>query len=667
MLSRLSLILALICLLSGFASCSDVDGNSVEIDEWGPISVTGGYPLTLLPSSRLVIQGGPFPDASFGVLTLNIDGVFQGGGQSVSVRESRLATWIDAGHMEISIPPDLYQRLAGGAMQSGTLSARFWVEAVSSRTQRIYASEEIPVNVQLVTALTPTLDSVSTGNVYHFESPITFDAGDLLLDNEEGVTVAVLSGCFLPYGATGTCEASGTTMSDVELPLTALDPVTRRGGSFGIPVSVFGVEPGTFEGTLTLRNRHQGDVNVDSQTLAFTVDLIETEITRVVTSETSLGGYIVLQGEGFALQGDQCGTTLSFDGEFTHAQGGADPFSLILIPEVVSSSEIRYILEEGADFGATLDLRKVDGILDGTVTPQVCCGAQCQEGLPFPVSVGIGPVKQVVQLVFQDSYVAALSRFGLQGAQLEIRDSMVDVINTIYQGINVEIRTEAVEDYALYSVVEIHGFDPNNLGLMGYDNTVGKDVGNLRLYDTLGGVNSHTQQDGYPGYGGVFLESYFGFSKCPPEGISSIDLATGIFDLIFDPLRPDRGGTAVSASEISSIIQPTDLTICLEESGSRAVEISCAVAVLARMVGSTIAHELGHSFGLAEPGSPDVFHNLGEQPYRLMDSGGLRPFEERTGLLGEGIEKFCISNFQYLLSIMPDPGHTDDGQERPGC
>ncbi|MBU1240966.1 hypothetical protein KKF84_17630, partial [Myxococcota bacterium] len=342
-------------------------------------------------------------------------------------------------------------------------------------------------------------------------------------------------------------------------------------------------------------------------------------------------------------------------------------FSLILVPEVVSSQKIQYVLEEGADFGAILDLREADGILDGMVTPQICCGSDCQEGSPFALSVGIGPVKQVVQLMFQDSYVAALSRFGLQGAQIKVQDQMVWVINEIYQGINVEIRTQAVTDYALYSIVEVHGFDPNNLGLMGYDNTVGKDVGNLRLYDTLGGVNSHTQQDGYPGYGGVFLESYFGFSENPPEGISSIDLASGLFDLIFDPLRPDRGGTPVSAAEVSGITPVEDLTVCLSSPKSRSMEVACAVTVIANLVGSTIAHELGHSFGLAEPGSQDIFHNLGDRSFRLMDSGGSRPFEERTGLSGQGIEMFCISNYQYLRSIMPDPAHSEDGLQRPGC
>ncbi|MBU1534233.1 hypothetical protein KKF84_02875, partial [Myxococcota bacterium] len=325
--SAIAKLTVLMILFSSF-SCTEKKDSPSEINEWGIISVTGGYPLTLLPASRLTVEGGPFPDPSFGVLTLNIDGVFQAQGSTFTVTESRLAKWIDASHIEISVPPDLYEGLAGGQMQNGTLSARFWVEAISSRTQNSYKSEEIPVNIQLSTALTPALESVSSGNVYHFESPITFSGSELLMGSEEGETLAVLSGCFLPYGAVGTCETDGVTMSQVELPLSSFDPRTRSGGTFGIPVAVFGVEPGYFEGTLTLRNVHEGGVTVDSRTIPFTVDLIEVQITRVDTLESSLGGYIVLEGEGFAKQGNLCGTTLAFEGEFQHAGGGVDPFSL---------------------------------------------------------------------------------------------------------------------------------------------------------------------------------------------------------------------------------------------------------------------------------------------------------------------------------------------------
>ena len=68
--------------------------------------------------------------------------------------------------------------------------------------------------------------------------------------------------------------------------------------------------------------------------------------------------------------------------------------------------------------------------------------------------------------------------------------------------------------------VDLTGFDPNGIGLMGYDITPGKTwVMNVSMTESV--MHALTQEDGYPGYGGVFLESFFGFSQAPPVGIES--------------------------------------------------------------------------------------------------------------------------------------------------
>ena len=75
-----------------------------------------------------------------------------------------------------------------------------------------------------------------------------------------------------------------------------------------------------------------------------------------------------------------------------------------------------------------------------------------------------------------------------------------------------------------------------------FRSTPGKDTGNERLYDRIGGVNAATQEDGYPGYGGVFIESLFGFSEHPGEHAEAGNPnADPSFDLIFDPF-PVRAG-----------------------------------------------------------------------------------------------------------------------------
>ena len=69
----------------------------------------------------------------------------------------------------------------------------------------------------------------------------------------------------------------------------------------------------------------------------------------------------------------------------------------------------------------------------------------------------------------------------------------------------------------------------------------------------------------------------------------------------------------------------------------------------------TIAHEIGHSLGLAMvPGHPDEHHNLGDNPGWLMDEGIHRPFAERAEIDGHGPEFFGAPNFQYLQQILPE-------------
>ena len=72
------------------------------------------------------------------------------------------------------------------------------------------------------------------------------------------------------------------------------------------------------------------------------------------------------------------------------------------------------------------------------------------------------------------------------------------------------------------------------------DNTPGKDVGNLRLSDSIGGSNAEVQEDGAPGYGGVFIESYLWWSSHPelslerPAGAPPVD---PLFDEILNGKR----------------------------------------------------------------------------------------------------------------------------------
>ncbi len=98
---------------------------------------------------------------------------------------------------------------------------------------------------------------------------------------------------------------------------------------------------------------------------------------------------------------------------------------------------------------------------------------------------------------------------------------------------------------------------------------------------------------------------------------------------------------------------------------TRQDQIACAVFVMGNLIGGTLAHEIGHSLGLANPYS-DGFHDAGDAPNRLMDSGGDRPFLERAELGGQGPGVFCDDEYDYLRQVMPSSAPPPP-VTRPGC
>jgi hypothetical protein len=83
------------------------------------------------------------------------------------------------------------------------------------------------------------------------------------------------------------------------------------------------------------------------------------------------------------------------------------------------------------------------------------------------------------------------------------------------------------------------------------------------------------------------------------------------------------------------------------------------------LIGTTLAHEIGHSLGLANPFG-DGFHNFGDEPNRLMDGGADRPLAERAILNGQGPAMFCEDEYAYLRMILRAPAPLDTST-RPRC
>ena len=154
------------------------------------------------------------------------------------------------------------------------------------------------------------------------------------------------------------------------------------------------------------------------------------------------------------------------------------------------------MVSEDDDLGHAVDLRTAVGTFQGTIVPTVRFDQQTVTGDGATVELGIARLRQVVWINFLPSYVESLRHFGLRALDAALRERVFAVARRDYAGVNLEFRADEPTDFALYARVDISGPDPNGLGLLGYDNTPGKDVGDARLYDVIGGINAVTLADG---------------------------------------------------------------------------------------------------------------------------------------------------------------------------
>lgn len=598
-------------------------------------------PGLVLPSTKVVMAGKSFVDETLGPSRLRLFGSLRGAEIDVALD----AKYVSATQLELVAGPDVVAALGG---LSGNFDGAAVIEVDSTVDNKTHKSPELPLKLALATQSTPTVDNAGDG-VSFVNQPIDVTGSGFLLGGAEGETRARLTGCFKPAGMT-TC---GPNVS-LEIPAVPATPFDRTRVAFPYATSISGIGPGNFSGMLTLVNAHGGGAMVSAKPRAVSFDIQKPAIFSASTTAASLGQYVVITGGGFVGGPADEATLLSLQGMFTPDGGGAArAIDVQLVPEFVSGPKLRYVLDETDDpLGQAIDLRKESGKLTATVKPIVTKGAVTVEGTPVPVVLTILPVKQVVWANFLSSFVGSLRKFGLRAADPLIRARVLEVSRRDYAGANMDFRDMQPADFAAYAEVDIAGPDPNGLGLLGYDNSPGKDTDNKRLYDRIGGVNATTQQDGYPGFGGVFTESFFGFSQHPNGLAMKLPQPSDNFDAIFDPFRSDRGGRELTATELASENPPmlTEGSTC--PASDRRGQIACAIFVLGNLIGTTMTHEVGHSLGLANPYG-EGFHDPGDQPSRLMDAGGDRPFDERAELGGLPPAVFCDDEFAYLRMILP--------------
>ena len=611
------------------------------------LAISQVAPETIIPGSKVFVTGASFVDAQWGTATLHLSG----GG--VDVRWP--ATFVDFDTMTVAVDSAMISDVGGATDFHGT--AR--IDVIATTDGETYSSEGITIDLAFRDQLAPAQVSLDSTGVIFVNDNIQISGEGFLLGGDEGVTVAKLEGCFT-LDSGGACNA----ITELEIPMNPVEALSRERAVFPFSPKVAGIKPGNFVGKVTVINKQTAISPIAANAIDISYDLVTAQIFAVDPPAASLGQYVFVKGGGFV--GGEAGalTELELTGTFNRTGGNPAQISMTLIPEFVEGRLVRYVINTDDELGQALDLRVDTGDFTGTVTPIVSYGSDRVRGVSTPASFSIAPVKQVVYLQYQPTYVEGLRDFGLRAVDKKIRERIRAVCQRTFAGINIEFRAEPPTDYALYENVELVGVDPNGTGLFGYDNSPGKDNGNVRLYDRLGGVNALTQSDGFPGYGGVFIRSLMGFSKHPGSFAKSVPGADAEFDKIFDPFRPDVGGEQVTSADLAADLEVlTDGSSC--PGTDRKSKVECAIFVLGNLIGGTLSHEIGHSLGLANP-YMEGFHNAGDAPARIMDAGGDRPFLERSELQNQDPGEFCDDEYAYLRTILPT-GMPEPAVERPGC
>jgi len=610
-------------------------------------------PRKVLPSTTVLLRGAGFVSRVLGTSRVRFRGTTTTSETKAYPVDVRAFAEVDSpAQIRIELTPSTFEQLCPSGM--GQFAGIVELEVASIQTNIIHRPTPLEATLDCTRSLKPTLIALPPGQ-FAVNAEVQLDGFDLLLGESEGKTVLRVSGCFLPTDQLEPCNVNGRAINAYELDVKIVSEERRADGIIVLSPALVGVQAGRLSGSAQLINQHANGTTHPSEEIPWQIDISRPQLNYVVADGSSLGGFIDFIGSGFV--GSQPGelTEVTIDGTFQPDGGGAPKtLQLNLVTEFDSSSRVRYILNEDDELGNLINLRKESGTVSARFGGQV---AFQSASTPFDYIDGefrVEPVRQIVYVHYTQGYRDALERLGMGVLEAQVREQVLIRARAIFDGIGLEFRETEPDDYRLYARVDITGIDPNGMGLIGYDNTPGKDVGNLRLNDQIGGVHAQTQQDGYPGYGGVFVESFLSFSKRPPPGIESNPGATEVFDELFASLRPDIGGDPAGEVDLRGFQLLRDGTRCPAARGQRQLIVQCAVYAMGNILGGTMAHEVAHSLGLADPEGMR-FHNDRDMPNHLMDAGFDRPFAERANIQGQGPEFFCLENFEYLSEILPTP------------
>ncbi|PIE19730.1 MAG: hypothetical protein CSA66_02130, partial [Proteobacteria bacterium] len=568
-------------------------------------------PSPLVPGTRLTLTGSGFVVEEVARLAVIFRGDVAGEAVQFAVQPQR----VDDQTLVVSVSGEVELALI---RDSGTFTGSVSV----LRTPLVDADpEEVSRRTSLDVArqLTPTLTGIEPPEVWIGEQ-ITL-SGDGFLHPSEGASLVELSGTMTTFLPPRTLE-----VPVLQIPAVPPSAGRRDALTFTLTPDVMGILPGRFDGTVSVVNASAAGATTRSGSLpAAALTLQDPVITEMAPLRASRGQWITFRGHGFSRADGllQVATVLQLDGTFTTDDGDVQdltgPRAVTLVPDLVEGNAFMgAVLRVDKDTNGRLSgLGLLPGTFSGTVAPLLLFGPDSTRGLGLPVTFEVLPQKQVVYLKLLPGFDRALAEFGLLAQREAVKARILEVCARDYAGVHIAFSFEPPTDFAEYSIVEIAGRDPNGTGLFGLDNTAGKDVGNVRFDDIIGGFNADTESDGYAAYGGIFPAEFLNLSPT----LADNPLGSPRFDDVFASVAPALGGTPAAEGEAS-------------EPGVRGGAVREAVRVFGNLVGSTISHEVGHSLGLSAVDGQ--FHNIGDNPGWLMDSGSNRPFEERAELDGAG-------------------------------
>ncbi|MDX9722285.1 MAG: hypothetical protein RBU37_16195 [Myxococcota bacterium] len=499
-------------------------------------------------------------------------------------------------------------------------------------------SDPYPASLTLAQELAISLTEGIQG-IYHRNESVILD-GDGFLDTSEGTVIAEFVGNFTDEDGTARAVLA-------KLPVLLAEQNQRQRGRVSLTTELGGIKPGRFVGSLTLNSESQGGASSKSAERDVDLEFIGPELYSFSPERPYLGQLVTVNGAG--LLGDaerEEATIIVFEGELelpdeTRVDFGPKEAVVVYQGEGKVLFGLDAEVAEGELISSFFGVRR--GHFRGTIAPVVLQGTQDVRGDAIPAEFVFGGMKQMVQVSFLPSFYESLRYYGLAAASEQLTERAIARMQDLWSEYNIVFQTEEVSDFlpGAVSKLEIGGPDPNGLGMFGYDNTPGKDIGNLRLFDSIGGANAQTQADNYPGYGGVFIDSFMLWSSHPAD----VKIGSGgqdpdpLFDEIFDPVRAQ----AVTLEEARG-----------NATGERAAQVERAIRAFSSIIGETAAHEVGHSLGLSQPhGPPNAYHLEVPGDGCLMDSGGFRPLTERAAEPGAPKPTFCADEPEYLGRILP--------------